>query len=75
MDHTCNPSYLGDRDQEDHGSRSAWAKRDILSQIIKRAGVAQVVDCLPSKHKALSSNPSTEKKRKEGKGKNLTSVL
>jgi hypothetical protein len=22
---TCNPSYLGDRDQEDHGSRSAQA--------------------------------------------------
>jgi hypothetical protein len=26
-------------------------------------GVAQVVECLPSKHKALSANPSTAKKK------------
>jgi hypothetical protein len=26
-------------------------------------GMAQVVDCLPSKHEALSSNPSTDKKK------------
>jgi hypothetical protein len=24
--HTCNPSYIGGRDQEDHSLRSAWAK-------------------------------------------------
>jgi hypothetical protein len=24
--HTCNPSYQGGGDQEDHGSRPAWAK-------------------------------------------------
>jgi hypothetical protein len=23
--HTCNPSYLGGRDQEDHGSKPTWA--------------------------------------------------
>jgi hypothetical protein len=23
--HACNPSYIGSRDQEDHGSRPAWA--------------------------------------------------
>jgi hypothetical protein len=28
-------------------------------------GVAQVVERLPSKHKALSSNPSTAKKKKK----------
>jgi hypothetical protein len=22
--HTCNPSYSGDRDQEDHGPKPAW---------------------------------------------------
>jgi hypothetical protein len=22
--HTCNPSYSGGRDQEDHGSKPAW---------------------------------------------------
>jgi hypothetical protein len=25
MTHACNPSYLGGRDQEDHGSRPSWA--------------------------------------------------
>jgi hypothetical protein len=28
-------------------------------------GMAQVVDCLPGKHKALSSNPSSVKKKKK----------
>jgi hypothetical protein len=28
-------------------------------------GVAQVVDCLPSKHEVLSSNPSITKKKKK----------
>jgi hypothetical protein len=23
--HTCNPNYLGGRDQEDHGSKPTWA--------------------------------------------------
>jgi hypothetical protein len=23
--YTCNPSYLGGRDQEDHSSKPAWA--------------------------------------------------
>jgi hypothetical protein len=34
--------------------------------IIKCLGdeVAQVVECLPTKHKALSSNPSASKKKK-----------
>jgi hypothetical protein len=26
MAHACNPSYLGGRDQEDHGLKSAKAK-------------------------------------------------
>jgi hypothetical protein len=25
MAHICNPRYLGGRDQEDHGSKPAWA--------------------------------------------------
>jgi hypothetical protein len=34
----------------------------------KRAGgVAEVVESLPSKHKALSSNPSTSKKKQKDK--------
>jgi hypothetical protein len=33
--HACNPSYSGDRDQEDCGSRPAWAKslRDPILEI------------------------------------------
>jgi hypothetical protein len=30
-------------------------------------GIAQVVGCLPNKHKALSSNLSTEKRKKTNK--------
>jgi hypothetical protein len=25
VSHACNPSYSGGRDQEDHGSKPAWA--------------------------------------------------
>jgi hypothetical protein len=34
--HTCNPSYLGGRDQEDQGSKPAWANslRDPISKIL-----------------------------------------
>jgi hypothetical protein len=42
--HTCNPSYSGGRDQEDHGSKPAQAKRPSLEKnpLQKRAGgVAQ----------------------------------
>jgi hypothetical protein len=40
-----------------------------ISAFIKKAwagGVAQVIEHLSSKHEALSSNPSTEKRKKEG---------
>jgi hypothetical protein len=30
--YTCNPSYSGSSDQEDHGSRPAQAKSQTLSQ-------------------------------------------
>jgi hypothetical protein len=44
--HTCNPSYSGGRDQEDHSSKPAWANssRDpiLKNPSRKRAGeVAQ----------------------------------
>jgi hypothetical protein len=47
-------------------SRPAWAtKQDSDSKKPNRAGrVAQVVDRLPSKCEALSSNPSTTQKKK-----------
>jgi hypothetical protein len=45
--HTCNPSYSGDRDQEDHGSKPYWANslQDPISknpsQNNRAGGVAQ----------------------------------
>jgi hypothetical protein len=74
--HACNPSYLGVRDREDRGSRPAAVNkvRPYLknTQHKKRAGgVAQMVQHLPSKHKALSSNPSTKKNFKYCNGKYL----
>jgi hypothetical protein len=38
---TCNPSYSGDRDQEDRDSKPAWANSETLSEknpSQKRAG-------------------------------------
>jgi hypothetical protein len=59
--HTCNPSYLGGWDWEYHGSRPAQANSlwDTISNITRAkwtGGVAQGVECLLCKHKALSSN-------------------
>jgi hypothetical protein len=68
MAYVYNPSFSGDRDQEDCISKPAWTKssRDPILKIpntyTQRVGdVAQVVECLPNKHEALSSN-STHKK-------------
>jgi hypothetical protein len=56
-----NPSYWGGRDWEDCSPGEPSIKRDLVSKIAntKRAsGVTQVVECLPSKQKALSSTAS-----------------
>jgi hypothetical protein len=68
MAHTSNPSYLGGKDQEDCSSRPTRANScpDPISKILntKRVGgVAQVVECLLSKHEIVSSNPSTTKNK------------
>jgi hypothetical protein len=61
----CNPSYSGGRDQEVCSSKPAPGKYLIRSYLKKylppnrTGGVAQVVEQLPSKCEALSSNPST----------------
>jgi hypothetical protein len=61
--HACNLSYLGVRDQKDQGSKPVWANssRDPISKNpthTKRATLEWL------KVYALSSNPSTEKKKK-----------
>jgi hypothetical protein len=95
--HTCNPSYSGGRDQEDHSLKPTQGNhlRDPISKIpnTKRAqgvgpefkpqyckkkerkkkpitkwGVVewlQVIEYLPSKSEALSSNLSTAKINKQ----------
>jgi hypothetical protein len=64
--HACNPSFSGGRDQEDRGLKPAWANSLVvpISKIPtqKRASrVVQVVDFLPSKCEALSSNSKSTK--------------
>jgi hypothetical protein len=56
--HVCNPSYSGSRDQEDPGSKPAWANSwqdPILKKAHQREGLAEWL-----KVKAQSSSPSTE---------------
>jgi hypothetical protein len=52
--HTCNPSYI-----EDIGRR-LYLKNNLMQKGLE---VAQVVEHLPIKYKALSANSSIEKKK------------
>jgi hypothetical protein len=68
--YTCNPSYSGGRDQEDHSSKPAWTNSSqdpILKIFDTKKGwcMAQVVESLPSKDDTLISSPSTTKKKKK----------
>jgi hypothetical protein len=68
--HTCNPSYLGGWDQEHCCLKPDWASTslDSISKITSvkwTGGVAQAVEPILCKHKALSSNSSPTKKRKK----------
>jgi hypothetical protein len=61
--HTCNPHYLGDRDQEDHGLKSAWAnssKRSYLEKPFTKIGLVEWL-----KVKTLSSSSTAKKKKKK----------
>jgi hypothetical protein len=52
MSCTQNPRKVG----------NSYMKRfRIHNRPYRAGGVVQVIECLPSKHKALSSNPSTTK--------------
>jgi hypothetical protein len=64
VDHACNPSYSGGRDQEDRSSKPARAKTS-EDPILKTPNTKKVlVEWL--KVKALNSNPSTARKKKKG---------
>jgi hypothetical protein len=59
--HACNPSNSGGRDQEDHGSKPAWANNSTRPYLEKPFTKIELVQWL--KVKALSLSPSTEKKK------------
>jgi hypothetical protein len=61
--HTCNPSYSGGRDQEDHGSKPAWTNSSRDPSLKKPYHKKGLVEWL--KVKTLSSNPNTAKKKKK----------
>jgi hypothetical protein len=63
--HACSPSYSGDRDQENHGSKQAQANsaRDPISKTpITKKGLVEWL-----KVYSLNSSPSTAKNKKQKK--------
>jgi hypothetical protein len=61
--HAYNPSYSGGRDQEDHGSKPAWVNSSTKTYLEKPFTKIGLVEWL--KVKAMSSSPSTAKKKKK----------
>jgi hypothetical protein len=61
--HSCNPSYSGDRHQEDCGLKPAQANRSKDPISINPSQKIGLVEWL--KVKALNSSPSTTKKKKK----------
>jgi hypothetical protein len=65
---TCNPSYSGGWDQEDHTESQPG---QIVGQDLPQkystwaTWVAKVVECLPSKREAWSSSSSTAKTKQK----------
>jgi hypothetical protein len=71
-----NPSYLGGRDQEDHGLNPAWANssQDHVSKIpnTKRAGrLAQVVEDMHRESTVNSNLSITKIKNKKKRVRNF----
>jgi hypothetical protein len=61
--HACNPGYSGTRDQEDYGSKPTWVNSSMRVYLKKAFTEIGQVEWL--KVKALSSSPSTKKKKKK----------
>jgi hypothetical protein len=61
--HVYSPSYSGGRDQEDLSLRPVLAKMPNTRKGLA-GGMAQMVECLPSKREALGSDPNSTKKKK-----------
>jgi hypothetical protein len=58
--YACNPNYSGGRDQEDLGSKPAWANNS--QDTISKNSSQKKGWWSGSRYKALSSSPTTEKK-------------
>jgi hypothetical protein len=71
--HTYNPSHSGDGDQEDHGSKPAWADsaKDLILKILntKQGWWSGSSGRAPAECESLSSKASTAKKKKKKKDK------
>jgi hypothetical protein len=66
--HACNSSYSRDRDLEDHGSRSAWAKTgDPIPKLMKAkiAGVMTQVEHPPNKQEVQTPYHQNKQKEKQ----------
>jgi hypothetical protein len=44
MAHACNPTYSGGRDQEDRGSKPAWAKKFARPYLEKKYHIKGLVE-------------------------------
>jgi hypothetical protein len=71
--HACNPSYSGGRDQEDFGSKPAQQIVHKTPSQKKHSLKKVLVEWL--KVKALSSSPSTAKKKKKDSKNTLSTTL
>jgi hypothetical protein len=63
--HTCNHSYLGGRDQEDHGSKPAWANSSARPYLENAFPKIWLVEWL--KMSPLFKAPHRKKKKKRKK--------
>jgi hypothetical protein len=70
--HTCNPNYSGGRDQENWGSKPAQtnsSQKPISRQSFTKIGLVERL-----KVEALSSSPSTAKKKRKKEKRKLFSI-
>jgi hypothetical protein len=68
MVHTFHPTFVGDTNRRTAIEPGPGMKQDHTSKIIsakRLSRVAQVVKCLPSMHKALSSTSTMAKRKKK----------
>jgi hypothetical protein len=70
--HTCNPSYSGGRDQEDHGSKPAWANSSqdpILKNPITKKEWWNGLRCRPQIQAPIPQQQQQKKQKERKKGK------